>query len=428
MALIARRLLALTAVVLAAPFAIFVSTATASPTARFGIQDDAWLLTGPGSLEQRLGTLDRLGVHTVRLTLRWDQVAPTKPATPLDPADPAYDWGPFDAALEGLHAHGVTAVVTIWGAPRWANGGHAAAWLPHEGLGDFAYAASKRYPSVHLWTVWNEPNSRLFAVPVSPAVYVRDALNPAYAGLHRASAANVVAGGVTSPRKTASGLAPTAFMSGMRAAHARLDAYAANPYPSSSRETPFVDPCRSCDTLTMARLGTIRAEVTRLFGNVPLWLTEYGYQTNPPDRLLGVSDALQAKYIGEAALRTWEQPGVTMLIQFLVQDEPGLGGWQSGLFTVGGVAKPALRAFQLPLAELSRRGAAVTLWGQVRPGTGRRRFAIQQRSAGRWIPLGPARLTGVKGTFRVAVRARPGCAVRIVTPELGDTDPPLVLR
>jgi hypothetical protein len=281
---------------------------------------------------------------------------------------------------------------------------------------------------VHLWTVWNEPNSRLFAVPVSPAVYVRDALNPAYAGLHRASAANVVAGGVTSPRKTPSGLAPTAFMQGMRAAHARLDAYAANPYPSSSRETPFVDPCRTCDTLTMARLGAIRADVTRLFGNVPLWLTEYGYQTNPPDRLLGVSYALQARYIAEAALRTWEQPGVTMLIQFLVRDEPGLGGWQSGLFTAGGAAKPALRAFQLPLAELTRRGDAVTLWEQVRPGSGRRRYAIQERSAGRWVPLGPARWTGLSGTFRVAVRARPGSTVRIVTPELGDTNPPLVLR
>ena len=426
MARIARRL-AFAAAVLAAPFAIFVSTATASPAARFGIQDDGWLLAGPGSLEQRLGTLDRLGVHTVRFTLRWDQVAPTKPGAPLDPADPAYAWAPFDAVLDGLHAHRITAVVTIWGAPRWANGGHAPAWLPHAGLGDFAYAASKRYPWVHLWTVWNEPNSRLFAVPVSPAVYVRDALNPAYAGLHRASAANVVAGGVTSPRKTASGLAPAAFMTGMRAARARLDAYAANPYPSSSRETPFVDPCRSCDTLTMARLGTIRADVTRLFGNVPLWLTEYGYQTNPPDRLLGVPYALQAKYIGEAALRTWEQPGVTMLIQFLVQDEPGLGGWQSGLFTAGGAAKPALRAFQLPLAELSRRGDAVTLWGQVRPGSGRRRYALQRRSAGRWIALGPARWTGPSGTFLVPVRARPGTAVRVVAPGVGDTQPPLVL-
>ena len=63
-------------------------------------------------------------------------------------------------------------------------------------------------------------------------------------------------------------------------------------------------------------------DVTRNFGAKPLWLTEYGYQTNPPDRLLGVSYALQAQYIGEAALRVWQQPGVTMLIQFLVRDEP----------------------------------------------------------------------------------------------------------
>ena len=48
--------------------------------------------------------------------------------------------------------------------------------------------------------------------------------------------------------------------------------------------------------------------MTRYFGAKPLWLTEYGYQTNPPDRLLGVSYALQAKYIGEAALHVWQQP------------------------------------------------------------------------------------------------------------------------
>ena len=61
----------------------------------------------------------------------------------------------------------------------------------------------------------------------------------------------------------------------------------------------------------MATLPEIRADVTRYFGAKPLWLTEYGYQTNPPDRLLGVSYALQAKYLGEAALRVWKQPGVT---------------------------------------------------------------------------------------------------------------------
>ena len=403
------------------------STAAASPSARFGIADDAWLRTGPGTLDQRLALLDRMGVRTVRFTLRWDEVAPTKPAAPLDPSDPAYDWTPFDAVLDGLHANGITTVLTIWGAPGWANGDHAPNWLPQSGLGDFAYAASKHYPWVHLWTIWNEPNSRMFATPVSPALYVRNALNPAYTSLHRASAANVVAGGVTSPRKTPSGLAPTTFMAGMRAAHARLDAYAANPYPGSSRETPTFDPCRTCDTLTMARLATIRADVTRLFGNVPLWLTEYGYQTNPPDRLLGVSPALQAKYIGEAALRVWAQPGVTMLIQFLVRDEPELGGWQSGLFTAGGVPKPSLRAFELPLAEVSRRGDRVTLWGQVRPGSGQRSYVIQRLRGSRWVAAGPMRQTGTGGTLQTTVVAPPRSEFRIVAPGVGVTGPPLVL-
>lgn len=329
--------------------------------------------------------------------------------------------------LDGLHAHGITTVLTIWGSPGWANGSHPPNWLPHTGLGDFAYAASKHYPWVHLWTIWNEPNSRLFAVPVSPALYVRNALDPAYASLHRASSANVVAGGVTSPRKTPSGQAPTTFMTGMRAAHARLDAYAANPYPGSSRETPTFDPCRTCDTLTMARLGTIRADVTRLFGNVPLWLTEYGYQTNPPDRLFGVSPALQAKYIGEAALRVWSEPGVTMLIQFLVRDEPELGGWQSGLFTVAGAPKPSLRAFELPLAEVSRHGSRVTLWGQVRPGSGTRSYVIQRLRGNRWVAAGPMRRTGAGGTLRTTVVAPPGSSVRMVAPAVGVTSPALVL-
>jgi len=415
------------AAVLAVAWLIAVPAAPASPSARFGIEDDAWLRSGPGTLEHRLATLDGLGVRTVRFTLRWDEVAPTKPAAPLDPSDPSYDWAPFDAVLDGLRAHGITTVLTIWGAPSWANGGRPANRLPTSGIGDFAYAASTRYPWIHLWTIWNEPNSRVFAAPVSPALYVRDALNPAYAALHRASRANVVAGGVTSPRRPPSGMAPATFMTGMRAAHARLDAYAANPYPSSSRETPFVDPCRTCRTLTMAHLGTLRANVTRLFGNVPLWLTEYGYQTNPPDRLLGVSDALQATYVGEAALRVWRQPGATMLIQFLVQDEPELGGWQSGLFTVTGKAKPSLAAFRLPLAEMSRRGDDITLWGQVRPGSGRRSYVVQRRSAGRWLAIGTVRRTGAGGTFRVTVRVRVGAAVRVDAPALGYASPPLVV-
>src|SRR3954454_461619 len=108
-------------------------------------------------------------------------------------------------------------------------------------------------------------------------------------------------GRATSPRKTPSGMSPVDFIRGMHAARAKLDAYAANPYPSSRFETPNYSPCAECSTLTMARLADIRSLVTRTFGPQTLWLTEYGYQTNPPDRILGVSPARQAQYIGEAA-------------------------------------------------------------------------------------------------------------------------------
>ncbi|HZS24367.1 MAG TPA: hypothetical protein VFA30_05200 [Gaiellaceae bacterium] len=402
--------------------------AGATATARMGIQDDAWLRWGPGTLESRLDTLDTLGVKTVRFTLLWNEVATKKPANAANPNDPAYDWTQFDPVLDGLRAHGITPLVTLYGSPTWANGGRAPNYLPTSGFGQFAYAASKHYSWIRLWTVWNEPNTRVFSVPVSPKLYTQRLLNNAYVWLHKANHANVVAGGVTSPRKTASGMSPTTFMLGMRAAHAKLDAYAANPYAASKVETPTYDPCAHCDTLTMAHLSTIRALVTRLFGaRKPLWLTEYGYQTNPPDRLLGVSPARQAALIGQAALRVWQAPGVTVLIQFLVQDEPELGGWQSGLLTATGKQKPSYRAFALPLAELSRHGTRTVLWGQVRPGSGRRPYVIQRWTGSRWVNVGSVKRTGTGGTFRTVVALRTGTKVRLRATQVSFASPLLAI-
>jgi hypothetical protein len=399
-----------------------------APSPAFGIQDDAWLMYGPGTLSSRVATLQGLGTRLVRFTLRWDQVARARPAAPRDPSDPAYAWGQFEGVLQALRAARIQTVVTLYGAPAWSNGGHPPNWLPSRGFADFAYAASKRFPWVHEWTVWNEPNGRMFSVPVSARAYVRQLLNPAYASLHQASSANVVAGGVTSPRKTPTGVSPLSFMLGMRAAGARLDAYAHNPYPVSPGETPERSTCANCAALTMASLPAIRTDVTRAFGaSKPLWLTEYGYQTNPPDRLLGVSYAAQARFIGQSALRVWRQRGVTMLIQFLVRDEPSLGGWQSGLFTTGGSPKPALHAFALPLAEVSRRGKTVVLWGQVRPGSGARAYVLQRFADGTWIPLGATSRTDAGGTFvRTAALPR-GARVRIWSPAAGYASPALTV-
>ncbi|MES1248717.1 MAG: hypothetical protein ABUS54_13700, partial [Actinomycetota bacterium] len=192
-------------------------------------------------------------------------------------------------------------------------------------------------------------------------------------------------------------------------------------------ETPTHTSCPQCSYFTMATLPQIRRDVTAYFGaKTQLWLTEYGYQTNPPDTLLGVSQLKQATYLGSAALRVWKQPGVTVLIQFLVRDEPSLGGWQSGLYTSTGKPKLSVHAFALPLAEASRSGSRVSLWGMVRPGSGARSYVVQAKRGSAWRTLASGR-TGSSGAFARTVTVAVGAQIRLSSPALGYAGPALTV-
>lgn len=398
--------------------ALCAGRAAASPYVQFGVQDDAWILTGPGTLDSRLDMLAKLGPDVVRVTLRWDQVAPTRPAHPVDPTDPAYRWTAYDALFAGLRSRGIGAVVTLWGTPAWANGGAAPNRFPvsSSSLASFAAAAAHRYPWIHRWTVWNEPNLPLFARPVSPRIYTTRLLNPTYAALKAASRANIVAGGVTSPRQ-GSGISPVAFLRGMAAAHARLDVYAENPYPLRPHESPTSGGCMRCAEYTMATLPKLVADVGRYFGpRTRIWLTEWGYNSKPPSTWLGVSNALQARYMAEGARRAYAMPKVDLLIHFLVRDEPDASRWTSGLFTAQGVAKPSLRAFSFPLVELSRRGSRAVVWGQVRPRTGPQPYRLERFLHGRWTWLGGTYRTSPRGYFTRTVAAPRGAKLRLWSP------------
>jgi hypothetical protein len=402
-------LLLAVATTLAAP-----ATAFGAPGVRFGLQDDAWL--SGGSLETRLATLDRLGPDVVRYTLRWDQVARRRPKHATSQDDKAYDWRGPDAVLNGLRKHHIAALVTLYGAPGWANGRHAPNFVPRSrnSLAAFAVAAAKRYPWVRMWEVWNEPNLRTFLRPNSPSLYVRRLLNPTYAALHHLRRGIQIAGGATSPRKTPTGIAPVQFMRGMRAAHARLDAYSHHPYPVTPHETPSKIRCRYCKgILTLARLPDLLKEVRRDFGRKRVWLTEYGYQTNPPDRHLGVSPGLQARYLAQSAYIAEKAPLVDVLVHFMVRDERKAGRWQSGLFTLRGAQKPSFLAFAMPFLQVSRRGSRTVLWGQDRPGLGRQRYVLERAVRGRWRPVGAARLTTQRGYVLRVVKATRGARFRL---------------
>jgi hypothetical protein len=394
--------------------------AEGSSEIRYGVQDDAWLIYGAGPVASRLSELRRLGVDVVRFTLRWDQIAPRKPGNPRNHRDRAYSWRLADPTLKALRDGRIPAVVTLLGTPRWANGGRSFNWAPNDSssFADFAYAAATRYPWVRQWTIWNEPNQWRWLRPTSARIYVERLLNPAYERLHSTAGDVRVAGGVTAPRGGSRGVSPVRWIRNMRAAGARLDAYAHHPYPLQPQtETPWSGGCGHCSTITLADLDRLLREVGRNFPGKRIWLTEYGYQTNPPDRLLGVSPVKQAAYMAGAAQRAYLAPAVEMLIYFLVRDETLPAGWQSGLFSARGVAKPARAAFHLPLVQSTRRGFEAVLWGQVRAGKGQQRYRLREYRRGRWLWIGGAARTDTQGFFSTTVRARPGTLLQAWSPD-----------
>ena len=395
------------------------SSVQASKGVQYGIQDDAWLEFGPGKLDQRLATFKRLGVPVVRFTLRWNEIARRRPKQPTSPRDRAYDWRRPDRVLRGLRRYGLTPVVTLVGTPAWANGGRPPNFAPPRprDFRRFATAAARRYPWVRYWLIWNEPNKRLWLRPTRAAIYVQHLLNPGYEAIHAVLPHARVGGGVTGPRGAVGGVAPTVWVRGMAAAHAKFDAYAHHPYPASPSETPSSGGCKNCPWITMATIRKLLILVRRSFGPKPIWLTEYGYQTMPPDTFLGVPLKRQATMLSLAAMRAWRLPRVTMLIQYLYRDEVKLSRFQSGLVFADNRWKPSLQGFKLPFAQMARHGERAVLWGQVRGSKpGRKRYRLEVLRKNVWKPVGRVRLTNDHGVLMRTIRVKPGALFRIWAP------------
>jgi len=371
-----RKRLALVALLVALA-AIAAPSAQASRSLLVGMYDDAQTLGNPDWAFQQY---DLLGVKALRVNLEWggdNGVARRRrPANAVNPADPAYDWTQYDATVKRAAENGIKIVFTIVWTPRWAGPARNRAPARMIDLRNFAYAAAKRYsggfrpapdqlplPAVRHWLAWNEPNNPIFLVPQfvragrhfrmeSPRIYAH-MCNSIWNGVHLTGFANEkVACGVTAPAGNNSGLqprpsiSPIPFLRGMKKAGARFDAYAHHPYYGHRSETPRTPP-PGPRAVRFGNIGVLIKELTRLYGNKRLWITEYGYQTNPPDRLFGVSFANQARYLTLAYAIARRNPRIDMMLWFLLKDDPRIGqGWQSGFYTFSDRRKPAWSAFQ----------------------------------------------------------------------------------
>ena len=155
---------------------------------------------------------------------------------------------------------------------------------------------------------------------------------------------------------------------------------------------------------------------------VPLYLTEFGYQTNPPDEL-GVSPGQQAAYLDEAEYITWRNPSVRALSQFLLVDggPPVSLTFQTGLEFRNGRAKPAMRAYRLPIwlpRRSARRGSRIRVWGLVRPAANGSAptVGIQFRAKGRhaWRTLATYQGTADRGYLYHSVRLPGTGSIRLL--------------
>ncbi len=87
-----------------------------------------------------------------------------------------------------------------------------------------------------------------------------------------------------------------------------------------------------------------------------VWITEFGAQTNPPDKWQGVTLTQQATQLRQAVATFKNSGRVKMLVWFLVRDEDidgrafG-GGFQSGLEFFNGKHKPSYSVFQSLAAQ-----------------------------------------------------------------------------
>jgi Glycosyl hydrolase catalytic core len=343
-----------------------------------GFYDDEQIY---GRTDWAFNQLKSLRAGVVRITLDWASVARRRPGAPADPASRAYNWTAVDNVVTKAARQKMRVVFAIYGTPRWA--GRAKNRLPRRitDLRLFAFAAATRYsgtyevevgeneptrrlPAVRHWLAWNEPNNPVFLKPQwkkvggtwrpQSAYDYAKICSAIWAGVHSTGLANEkVACGVTGPRgndapaSSRPSTSPVVFLTWLRRAGLkRFDAYAHHPYYGSKTEKPTTMPT-SKKSVTLANINVLISQLNRLYGRSKrLWVTEYGYQTRPPDRLFGVSYATQAKYVHQAIAQAKKTRRIDMFVWFLIRDERRIQGWQSGVVTVNGKRKPAYRAFQ----------------------------------------------------------------------------------
>jgi hypothetical protein len=434
---------------------VVLAPAVARADFQTGLQDPEFDGTATAQqTESGYKTLSATGGSVVRLNAFWYQIAGAAPEPGFqatDPADREYQWGVLDAAVRQASQRHVRVLLTVSGAPGWAQGPNqpkhkpigTGAWDPNPtDYGQFAQAVAKRYsgrfadplnpgqtlPRVKYIELWNEENLPAFLAAPNLFDSYRALLTDGYNGVKAAEPSDkVIFGGLAPvsylPGTTVSPLKMAAEMMCLRRVGrefvrlgggckaAPFDIFAEHPYTLEATPT---DPAGSYDDVLVADIPKLRDLLnaarrlhTVAGANHPLWVTEWGWVTKPPDNL-GDHFNTAARYVAYAMYEMW-RAGVSVVIWQGITDASPNQLLGSGLETKSLRPKPQMQAFTFPfIASVAhRKGFA---WGRV-PGNRRVRVTVQRHTAHGWRRV-TAAWTGRDGVFSVRFAANGNATYR----------------
>jgi hypothetical protein len=364
-----------------------------------------------------------IGAKFVRLVLTWRSVANSgEPDNADDPCDPDYNWGWFDDQVRSAHAHGLTIIATVQGAPDFAQAPPAHPDGIHNpsptDYAEFARAAALRYnntdpcgignlPPIRYWQAWNEPNRDYFFMPqynasgamVSPGLY-RNLVNHFANAVHNVNGANRVVAGSLAPLGKTGKPAPLPFMRKLLSQPVRFDIWAHHAYTSGgpTHRAPGEGNIALGDLGDMRKVLNANDGRILSIGKVQFWLTEVSWDTNGPDPK-AIGHKLHARWTSEALYRAWRH-GVSLVTWFRIKDDPlhgpGSTPYQSGFFTVNDKRKLSFTAFRFPFVAFRQPGK-ILIWGRT-PTSTAGTVVIQRVIRGAWRNIASAR-AGSSGIF-----------------------------
>ena len=420
-----------------------------------GFVDDAWFDPAPGGPQWVPKTV-ATGAKRVQIEVDWSGIEPTAPTAgedPSSPNDPAYNFAYLDARVREFAGSGIQPIFMVLGAPRWAEGPGGkeqayedGAWKPNAtAYGQMATALAKRYsghfpdplnpghtlPRVTYYQAWGEPNLLAHIAPqwtkakgkwvLTGAGVYRSLLNAFYAGVKRGNSSNVVITGGLAPYGDPPGgkrTHPAAFLRGVLCLSGRIglkpvscpspahfNVLASDPYEVSSPTTHAINP-DDVSAPDLGRLTRIEQKALRAGRLLPrahkqLWVTEFGYDSNPPNPF-GVSAKTQARWLEQAFYVFWRE-GVSTALWYLVRDQPGHNynvSFFSGVYFFNGKKKISFEAYRFPLVVMPS-GRRATVWG-IAPRGGS--VAVQHQTGRKWKTLFKLRASA-GGTFTRSVSA-----------------------